>query len=155
MHGVVERPKKVRLFLAEEAFAEQFSHGADIGVRGTGLTLASAFEGAALALASSVADLNTVNATSEIAVECEAPTPALLLFDWLNQLIYEMALRQMVFGRFSVSIEGGRLRGRAWGEPVDPRRHAPAVEPKGATLTEIKVEQKDDGTWIAQCVIDV
>ena len=96
-----------------------------------------------------------MNATSEIAIECEAPTPALLLFDWLNRLIYEMATRQMVFGRFAVHIDGSRLRGHAWGEPVDRRRHAPAVEPKGATLTELKVEQRSDGTRIAQCVIDV
>jgi SHS2 domain-containing protein len=61
----------------------------------------------------------------------------------------------MVFGRFLVTIENGRLQGRAWGEPVDCAKHAPAVEPKGATFTELKVEQRADGGWIAQCVIDV
>ncbi len=137
-----------------ETRAEQFPHGADIGVRGVGPTMASAFEGAATALAACVTDLSAINAMSEVDVECEAPTPPLLLFDWLNRLIYEMALRRMVFGRFSVTIEGSRLHGRAWGEPVDARRHAPAVEPKGATLTALKVEQ-GDGAWIAQCVIDV
>jgi tRNA nucleotidyltransferase (CCA-adding enzyme) len=135
--------------------AEQFPHGADIGVRGTGPTIASAFEGAATALAAAVTDLSSVAARSEVEIECEAPTPALLLYDWLNRLIYEMALRGMVFGRFSVSIDGSRLRGRAWGERVDPSRHAPAVEPKGATLTALKVEQGEDGTWTAQCVVDV
>lgn len=141
--------------MAGQIHAEQFSHGADIGVRGVGPTLESAFEGAAAALAASVTDIGAIDATNEVAVECEAPTPALLLFDWLNRLIYEMAVRRMVFGRFSVSIEGGRLHGRAWGEPVEPGRHAPAVEPKGATLTALKVERRRDGTWIAQCVIDV
>jgi len=138
-----------------EVRAEQFSHGADIGVRGIGPTMAAAFEGAALALTSSVTDLDTVTAACEVEMNCEAPIPGLLLFDWLNRLIYEMALRRMVFGRFEVDIEGGKLHGHAWGEPVDPRRHAPAVEPKGATLTELKVEQQGDGTWIAQCIIDV
>ena len=138
-----------------EARAEQFSHGADIGVRGIGPTMEAAFEGAALALASAVTDVSAVNVTSEIVVECKAPTTPILLFDWLNGLIYEMALRRMVFARFAVDIEGGKLRGRAWGEPVDPRRHAPAVEPKGATLTELKVERQADGNWIAQCIIDV
>ena len=38
--------------MAGKAYAEQFSHGADIGVRGTGPTRAAAFEGTALALAS-------------------------------------------------------------------------------------------------------
>ncbi|HUZ75381.1 MAG TPA: archease [Stellaceae bacterium] len=141
--------------MAVEPHAEQFPHGADIGVRGVGPTVASAFEQAALALSSSVTDIGGVRAEQAIDIACEAPTTSLLLFDWLNRVIYEMALRHMVFGRFSVAIEGGRLHGRAWGERVDPRRHAPAVEPKGATFTALAVEQRGDGTWIAQCVVDV
>lgn len=100
-------------------------------------------------------DPDAVRAEHEIDIECEAPAVNLLLYDWLNRLIYEMALRRMVFGRFAVAIEGGRLHGRAWGEPVDPERHAPSVEPKGATLTALKVERQADGAWIAQCVVDV
>ena len=33
--------------------------------------------------------------------------------------------------------------------------HQAAVEIKGATLTELKVEKQDDGLWLAQCVVDV
>jgi SHS2 domain-containing protein len=141
--------------MADEAHAEQFPHGADIGIRGVGPTLASAFEQAAVALASSITEISGIRAESEIEIECEAPSPALLLFDWLNRLIYEMALRHMVFGKFAVRIEGSRLHGRAWGEPIDAERHAPAVEPKGATLTALKVEHRPEGGWTAQCVIDV
>jgi SHS2 domain-containing protein len=77
------------------------------------------------------------------------------LLDWLNALIYEMAVRRLVFGRFAVSIEGNRLHGRAWGERVDRACHMPAVEPKGATLTALEVALRDDGAWVAQCVVDV
>ena len=66
-----------------------------------------------------------------------------------------MTARRLVFGRFAVSIEGNRLYGRAWGEPVDHARHMPAVEPKGATLTALKVAIRDDGAWVAQCIVDV
>ena len=90
-----------------------------------------------------------------VEIECAAPTDGFLLADWLNRVIYEMAVRRMVFGRFVVTIENGHLRGRAWGKKVDGARHAPAVEPKGATFTALKVENRSDGTWIAQCVIDV
>jgi SHS2 domain-containing protein len=31
----------------------------------------------------------------------------------------------------------------------------PAVEVKGATLTELKVSRNADGLWTAQCVVDV
>jgi SHS2 domain-containing protein len=41
------------------------------------------------------------------------------------------------------------------GERVDVVRHEPAVEIKGATYTALRVERLDDGTWLAQCVVDV
>jgi SHS2 domain-containing protein len=47
------------------------------------------------------------------------------------------------------------LTGAAYGEPVDRARHQPAVEVKGATHTALGVERRDDGAWIAQCVVDV
>jgi len=72
-------------------------------------------------------------------VTCKAPDNAYLLLDWLNALIYEMAVRRMVFGRFAVSIGGNRLVGRAWGEPVDRKRHRPAVEPNGCYQTLIHI----------------
>lgn len=141
--------------MAIDAGAEHFSHGADIGVRGIGPTKEQAFEQAAVALSQIVTDVERIIPQEAIALECTAPSDGLLLADWLNRLIYEMAVRHMVFGRFAVKIEGRRLFGRAWGEKVDRARHAPVVEPKGATFTELKVDRGPDGTWIAQCVIDV
>jgi tRNA nucleotidyltransferase (CCA-adding enzyme) len=135
--------------------AEHFAHDADIGVRGLGHTREQAFEQAALALTEVVTDPSTVKPEHMIEIECAAPTDSLLLVDWLNRLIYEMAVRHMLFARFAVTLEGRSLRAQAWGERLDRTRHAPAVEPKGATLTALEVEQRSDGVWIAQCVIDV
>ncbi len=134
---------------------EHFQHGADIGVRGVGADIHVAFEQAALAMTAVITDIDTVAPEAEVDVRCDAPDPELLLVDWLNALVYEMATRHMLFSRFAVSIRGQRLEGRAWGEPVDVARHQPAVEVKGATYTELKVRQQDDGTWVAQCVVDV
>jgi len=139
----------------DETAAEHFPHDADVGVRGVGRSKEQAFEQAALALMTIVGDLETIRLSQEVAFDCAAPNDKLLLVDWLNRLIYEMAVRHMLFGRFAVTIADGRLCGRAWGENIDRARHAPAVEPKGATLTELKVEHDPDGVWIAQCVIDV
>jgi SHS2 domain-containing protein len=138
-----------------EPYAELFPHGADVGVRGVGPTCASAFEQAAFALTSAVTNPGNVAEKEAVEVTCEAPDNSYLLLDWLNALIYEMAVRRLVFGRFAVSIEGQRLHGWAWGEPVDRARHMPAVEPKGATLTALKVTLRDDGAWVAQCIVDV
>lgn len=88
-------------------------------------------------------------------MRCEAPDRELLLVDWLNAVIYEMAVRHMVFRCFDVQIDAQVLIATAYGEPVDRFRHQPAVEVKGATYTELKVEQQPDGTIVAQCVVDV
>ena len=66
-----------------------------------------------------------------------------------------MATRRMLFGQYELEIEGQRLRAIAWGEKVDRERHQPAVEVKGATYTELRVEQTGDDTWLAQCIVDV
>jgi protein archease len=134
---------------------EHFSHEADIGVRGEAKTLAQAFEQVALALTAVITDLRAVIPRYMVRFSCEAPDDELLLVDWLNALIYEMATRSMLFSRFKVRLEGRRLDAKVWGEALDIARHHPAVEVKGATYTALKVAQQADGSWLAQCVVDV
>ncbi|MCG6986445.1 MAG: archease [Thiocapsa sp.] len=134
---------------------QHFQHMADIGVDGHGATLAEAFEQAALAMTAVITDPSRVHPDTAIAVSCTAPDDELLLVDWLNAWVYEMATRDMLFSRFEVTIEGHALRGTGWGEPVDLHRHQPAVEIKGATYTELCVCQDADSTWHARCVVDV
>jgi SHS2 domain-containing protein len=133
---------------------ELFSHDADVGVRGFGATVAEAFEGAALALTAAITDA-PIAPNSQVEVTCEAGDIELLLVDWLNAIIYEMAVRHMIFGRFTVEIEDTRLRGTLWGEGADAKRHAPVCEPKGATYTALDVAKDADGLWSASCVVDV
>jgi len=134
---------------------EHFTHGADIGVRGSGATLAEAFEQAALALTAVIADPARIGSGTAIDICCQAPDVELLLADWLNALIYAMATRNMLFGRFEVRIDDRTLTAKAWGDPLDRARHQPAVEVKGATYTALSVVRHDDGLWVAQCVVDV
>ncbi len=134
---------------------EHFEHGADIGVRGFGPSLVTAFEQAACALTAVVTDLDRVEPQQAIQITCMAPDDELLLADWLNALIYEMATRQMLFSRFEVTIEDHQLRAMVWGESVEVARHSPAVEIKGATYTALSVTQDAQGQWCAQCVVDV
>jgi len=133
---------------------EHFPHDADVGVRGFGATAAEAFEQAAQAL-TAVVTQTAVKPKIRVEVTCEAPDLELLFAEWLNAVIYEMAVRGMLFGRFAVRIEGTRLAGTLWGEPVDVERHAPACEPKGATYTALKVAADNNGVWSAACVVDV
>lgn len=133
---------------------ELFEHGADIGVRGFGQTRDAAFEQTAIAMTAVITDPQKVAADVEVDISCEAPDDELLLVEWLNALVYEMATRHLLFARFEVHIENGALHAKAWGEWIDRVRHEPAVEVKGATYTALKVRH-DRSTWTAQCVVDV
>jgi tRNA nucleotidyltransferase (CCA-adding enzyme) len=141
--------------MSRGAHWEHFHHVADIGVRGLGRTLAEAFEQAATALTAVIVDPETVGAQEELQLSVTAADNEILLYEWLNALIYEMATRKMLFSSFRVSIDNGVLRGTVAGESIDVRHHQPTVEIKGATFTELAVRQQDDGTWLAQCVVDV
>ena len=134
---------------------ESFPHEADIGVRGTGVSMAEAFAGAAIAMMTAICETETVVARDAVNIECAAPDAEMLLVDWLNALVYEMATRRMLFSRFEVSIADHHLSARAWGEPVDMMRHRPAAEVKGASFCELAVRREPDGRWLAQCVVDV
>ena len=133
---------------------EHFPHDADVGIRGRGATLAEAFEQAALALTGIVTDAE-IAAQTEVEVTCEAPDVEVLLVEWLNAIIYEMAVRNMIFSRYKVTLSDTSLKGTMWGEMVNQAKHAPACEPKGATYTALRVAKDPDGTWSAACIIDV
>ena len=134
---------------------EHFEHQADMGIRGFGRTREEAFVQAALALTAVVVPPESIAPRENVHVTCAAPDDDLLLFDWLNAVVYQMAARRMVFGRFAVHIDGGRLDGELWGEPLDVGRHEPGVEVKAATAAALRVAQLADGSWLAQCVVDV
>lgn len=130
-------------------------HGADVILEGRGQSLAEAFENVARALSAAVVPLDAIGRETRVQVHCRAPDREVLLMDWLNAVIYEMATRGMLFGDFQVALDGDCLAAELLGEPVDRARHAPAVEPKGATLTALAVERDGAGDWVARCVVDV
>ncbi len=134
---------------------EHFEHGADIGIRGIAPTLEQAFEQTAMAMTAVITNPDQVSATKAVSIRCEAPDNELLLVDWINELVYEMAVQGLLFKRYQVAINDGVLTAAAFGEAVNLQKHQPAVEIKGATFTELRVYQQPDGSWVAQCIVDV
>jgi SHS2 domain-containing protein len=134
---------------------EHFPHGADVGIRGVGRTVAEAFSQAGEALTATMCGPDAVQPQSALEVHCRAPSLDLLFVDWINAIVYAMATEHMLFREFIVRIEDTDLHAQLKGESIDPARHQPAVEVKGATHTLLKVAQQPDGRWVAQCVVDV
>lgn len=134
---------------------QHFSHDADMGIRAAGVTKEEVLEQMALGMTALIADPARIAPLEDVVIRCEAPSLEYLLVDWLNALVYEMAVRRMLFGRFKVELGERSLCGIASGEKVDVARHQPAVEVKGATYTALGFHQRKDGGWEAQCVVDV
>ena len=85
---------------ASKAGWEHFPHDADVGVRGSGST-AQRHSSSGPALTAVVTQWIS-SRRSRSRCRCEAPDLELLFVEWLNAVIYEMAVRNMLFGRFAV-----------------------------------------------------
>ncbi len=134
---------------------QHFQHIADIGIRGCGNSVEEAFTQAAMAMTAVITDPQLVGNKTCFDVECNSTNLEFLFVDWLNVLIYEMATRHMLFTQFDIQINDGRLKANICGEQVNRKKHQPAVEIKGATLTELQVKKDKQGLWCAQCIVDV
>ncbi|WP_449463210.1 archease [Tardisphaera miroshnichenkoae] len=133
---------------------EVYPHTADAGVRGIGDTVSEAFEGAAMATFSIMADIEKVKPETAISIELSAESLEDLLVKWLNELISLSSLKGIVFSRFEVEVDEkeASLKGRAWGQSM---KDVPLQEEvKAATYADLKVE-KSNGQWVAQCIVDV
>ncbi len=136
---------------------ETFPHKADIGVRAKAKSLEDAFCEAAKALFSVMVELNNIKAKEEIEISVSAEELDLLFVEWLNALISEAALRNMLFSEFDVKIEKKNnifmLKGKAKGEKINLDKHNIKTEVKAATYSALKVEK--NSVWLVQCILDV
>ncbi|MFQ5878741.1 MAG: archease [Dehalococcoidia bacterium] len=125
---------------------EILDHTADVGVCAHGATLGQAFEHAALAMFSVMADLTTVAEVEERRLEVHGDDRETLLVAWLSELLYLSDTQGMLFRRFAIDeLAEGRLRGRAWGERIDRDRHALGTGVKAVTRHMLAVYGDDDG----------
>jgi len=138
---------------------ETFPHEADIGIRGKGRTIGEAFEEAAKALFDVEVDVKKVEARKKIKIECQAENIEELFVEWLNTLLTQASLHDMVFSKFEAKIVEGKplqLKGNAYGEKFNAEKHNVKDEVKGATYSQLKVyKDKKTKKYIAQCIVDV
>ncbi len=127
---------------------------ADVGFEVWASDLNSLFEEAALAMYEIMVDVESVNPVVEKELELESEDLSLLLHSWLSELLFITDVEGLVFSKFEVKVEGTRLRGRAWGEPVDPKRHNPKTEVKAVTYYKLRVEKEGD-LWRAVVILDL
>lgn len=135
---------------------EVFEHTADLGLRLKANTLPEVFVEAGHALfelliENSEAILPTVTRT----VQLKQSDLSLLLFDWLNELLYLFDAERLLFSRFTVSVVDGILSATISGEPLNEARHLLDHEVKAITYHQLKLETNSDGTWLGEVILDI
>src|SRR3989304_2732485 len=104
--------------------------------------------------------LSTIEERRNVSIECEARDVPELFVEMLNEILFKQGVEELALARLRIDEikrqENGRykLKGIAFGEPVDIDKHAVKTEVKAATYAGLKYENKE-GKHILQCVVDV
>jgi SHS2 domain-containing protein len=139
----------------DQGMVEFFEHTADLGIRVRASDFNALLIEAARGLFSAIVDdLETVRPEQRIDVEVTGTEPELLLFDWLNELLFRFDTEHLVFGRFEVRSGEGKVTGSAQGEPLDRSRHEINHEVKAITYHGLRVEHQPEG-WLAEVIVDI
>ncbi len=134
---------------------ETFEHTADLGLRVRAADLDTLFAEAAQALFSAIVeDLATVRPERAVEVRLAGDDRALLLFDWLKELLYHFDAQHLLLGRFEVQVRDDGLTATAYGEPLDRARHVLDHEVKAITYHGLRVEPVEGG-WEAEVIVDI
>jgi len=139
---------------------EVFEHTADLGLRVVAPTLRELFADAARGLfAMIVANPQDVNTVEERTYQLRGDEADLLLFDWLNELLFTFETEHLLQREMDVTVddsaEGGLLlTATCRGEPVDEKRHRMEHEVKAITYHGLVCERRGDG-WFAELIVDI
>jgi len=133
---------------------------ADVAFVARGKTLEELFTSAGLAVtATMVKDLRTVRKRESRSFDLTSEALDLLLFNFLQEIIYFKDVDQLLLSRFQVRIESQnhnhyRLTGQGQGEKIDPARHPLLVDVKAVTLHKFELVKLKKG-WRATVVLDI
>jgi len=130
----------------------------DLTLVASGSSLADVFWAAADALvAATVEHPEALVAAEERSLELVDTEPSLLLFRFLNELVYLRDAEGLVLRPVALDVDtdgGLRLTARLAGEGLDPARHGRGNDVKAATLHGLKVGVSERG-WTARVTLDV
>ncbi len=135
---------------------EILEHKGETAIRASGKTIEQAFEEAGKALFSVMVSLDSVEEKKEINFEVSGTKLDELFVNFLNELIFQSGINEMFFSSFKLEkIEKNEnffLKGKAFGEKINEEKHDLGVEVKAASLSGLKVDEKEN---TVQCVLDV
>ena len=128
-------------------------HTADITLECWAPSINQAFEEAALGTFEVILDTALVEPLQSIDINVSGIDLKELLVEWVGQLIASIDIESNFYSKFEViSItqenKGFKLKGRAWGEPINFEKHDTRTEVKAMTYADLKIIQEPGKTTI-------
>jgi SHS2 domain-containing protein len=139
---------------------ELIDHTADIGFRVEAATLEDLFARAALALHDIMADSSAARPAVERVLSIEGAAGAEtdledLFVRFVEEALWAFEGDRFIFAEVTVErVAGGRVTGRARGEPFDRARHELRRPVKAVTYHDVAVTRTPAG-WTAQVILDL
>jgi SHS2 domain-containing protein len=132
---------------------------ADVAFRAEGESLEEVFRAAWEAtLEVMLPDPGSLRELARKLIELANPAADLLLFDFLQQLLFFKDSEGLLLNLVSLSIQeepaGFRLQAEAAGEEADPERHELGTDVKAVTLHHFAL-RRARGRWQATVILDV
>jgi SHS2 domain-containing protein len=132
---------------------------ADVAFEARGKNLEELFAQAARATTNvMVRDLGQIGKSERRNIAVQADNVEMLLFEFLQELIYYKDAEQLLLVEFHLSAKesdgGFRLTGYALGEYLDQHRHEQVVDVKAVTWHRFQVTHTVEG-WRAFVVLDI
>ncbi len=126
-------------------------HTADIAFEVYGDSIAELIENASYAFYEAFVDTSKLSEDVEKSVEVEADEVDMLLYKWLNELLFLFDTEFFAAKRVTVSVDEKLAKGVLKGSRFTPEMVK--VEPKAITMHKFKVEK--NGGYKAFVVVDI
>jgi SHS2 domain-containing protein len=134
---------------------EILEHPADVGFRARGSSLEELFGICAQALISIILDPSCVAASGCWELTAEASDLESLLVNWLNEVLFYVDTRRLVFDSFPVRIaDSFQLSCQATGEERTATKHPVRVSVKAVTYHQLRIGRNGE-QWVAEVFVDV
>lgn len=137
-------------FLEDEATA-------DVAFEAWGKTIEEMMESSALATTNvMVRDLKNVRQSVTKKFAVKADSIEMLLFNFLQEIVFYKDSEQLLFSKYEIKADEKKraLDCVAYGEKIDPKRHALVVDVKAVTLHLFEVRKTKEG-WKAHVILDI
>ena len=130
-------------------------HTSDLFLEFRGVDLAELFTNAAAGMLGAITPLDDLVPDVEELIRLEAPDTGELLVSWLNELLFQLDGRGLLFLKYDFeALDGGKLVARARGAAVDLSTREVGTGIKAATYHDLLLEKEDRG-WRARVLFDL